>query len=929
MKRFHQPFRVSFVLFLFIVFLLTGCMPRMTVKETAHYKLYEGISLLASKNFGTWTKTEIQIPKGAIVAVMAKGEVWDTRNPSEWYWQPHQCLRFKVGEDNRKMHLSSGVDRKDPYNLNAVPSGNGGFLYFGMGTWWKTNRSPKTKMGKITARAIVWEKDRQDQIERDLLKLIRDHPKDPQFRFLVAFMANCLGPIGEYQKVQNLYKMMKENPDLDWDKVYPVVLNHLSDFERHQGRNESAKAYLEESLKGVRRYGNKYEESMVLQRLGRVAFNQKKYEEANQLLEQALGIAMTIKNPYVIGSCLNSMGVSLLRMNKPSEAIEYFEKALEQYRRGDVYLSQRWCYLHLGEAYMRINKNMEAKKSFQSAIEVASKATDPQAQWSAHQWLGRMAEREGDNQAAFGHYTEAIKVVESMRAKYTDPELKALFMKDKFRLYERMIQLLYKMQRVPEALHYLERARARVMLDMLAEKTLSSKNKEENELLVQERALRRRMDELSIGQERIAIESPQDPEEEILDLQEPKMTPSELERLQAQHRSILERIEKINPELASLISINPLKANEIQALLDGDTILIEYFIGMENRFIFLVTQEKVLAVPLKIDSKKLFQKIRDFRNRAVEGITLDRLLSKAYEKPLSELYEFLVQPIEGEIFGKKRLVIIPHGMLHYLPFQALLSRERKYLIESFCISYLPSATVLKYARAKNKGNRVDLFAAGNPVTGFEPLPAAEEEVREVSTLFEKRLVLMGREATKTSVKGQSPKYDLLLLSTHGEMIESNPLKSNLRFTPSGRDDGKLTVNEIFDMEIKANLVTLSACETALVKGEAGDFPQGDDLVGLSRAFIHAGAPSVVASLWKVSDDSTVRLMKTFYQNMRNMPKAEALRKAQMDLMKSTVRFTITRAGGGTIQTSQKLSEEMVECSHPFFWAPFILLGDWR
>ena len=928
MKRFFQPFMASFVPFLFMVFFLAGCMPRMTVKETAHYKLYENIVLMASTNFGIWTKTEIQIPKGAIVAVMAKGEVWDTRNPNEWHYQPHQCLRFKVGEDNREMHLSSGIDKKDPYNLNVLPSGNGGFLYLGMGTWWR-NRDPKTKMGKITARAIVWEKDRQDQIESDLLKLIRDHPKDPQFRFLVAFMANCLGPIGEYQKVQNLYKMMKENPDLDWSKVYPVVLNHLSDLERMLGRNESAKAHLEESLKGVRRYGNKYEESMVLQRLGRVASNQKKYEEANQLLEQALEIAITIKNPYVIGTCLSNMGVNLLKMNKPSEAIEHFERALEQYRRSDVYVSQRWSYLYLGEAYSRVNKNMEAKKSFESAIELASRASDPQTQWSAHQWLGRMAEKEGDNQVAFGHYVEAIKTVESLRAKYTDPELKALFMKDKFRLYERMIQLLYKMQRSPEALHYLERARARLMLDMLAEKTLSSTHQEENELLLRERALRRRMEEFSIGQERMGIESPQDSEEGMLDRQELKMTSSEFERLQAQHRSILEKIEKINPELASLVSINPLKANEIQALLDDNTILIEYFIGIENRFIFFVTKEKVLAMPLEIDSKKLFQKVREFRVRAVEGITLDRLFSKAYERPLSDLYEILIQPIEKEIFGKKNLIIVPHGMLHYLPFQALLSREGKYLIESFTISYLPSATVLKYARVKNKGNRKDLFAVGNPATGLAPLPAAELEVKEVSAIFEKRLVLIGQQATKTSVKSQGSRYDLMLLSTHGEMIESSPLKSNLRFTPSERDNGRLTVSEIFDMEIKANLVTLSACETALVKGEAGDFPQGDDLVGLSRAFIHAGAPSVVASLWKVSDDSTVQLMKTFYQNLRSMPKAEALRKAQMDLMKSTVRFTVTRAGGGMIPPTQKESEEVMECSHPFFWAPFILLGDWR
>ncbi len=351
--------------------------------------------------------------------------------------------------------------------------------------------------------------------------------------------------------------------------------------------------------------------------------------------------------------------------------------------------------------------------------------------------------------------------------------------------------------------------------------------------------------------------------------------------------------------------------------------------GAEARFIFVVTSQKVLAVPLLADSRRIYQKIREFRARAVEGITLDRLFSRVYEKPLSELYEILIQPIEGEISGKKNLVIVPHGMLHYLPFQALLSKEGKYLIETFTISYLPSASVLRYARLKDRRNRADLFAAGNPATELTPLPAAEEEVREVSTLFEKRLVLTGRDATKVSVKEQSSRYDLLLLSTHGEMIDSAPLRSNLRFTPSGGDDGRLTVGEIFDMEIKANLVTLSACETALVKGEAGDFPQGDDLVGLSRAFIHAGAPSVLASLWKVSDDSTVKLMKTFYQNMKGMPKAEALRKAQTDLMHSSVRFTVVRAGGGAIQPSQKLSEEVIECSHPFFWAPFILIGDWR
>jgi CHAT domain-containing protein len=446
---------------------------------------------------------------------------------------------------------------------------------------------------------------------------------------------------------------------------------------------------------------------------------------------------------------------------------------------------------------------------------------------------------------------------------------------------------------------------------------------------VEERSLRTRIEEISSETEQVFLEKSQESDEETTEPREPEGRLSELERLQSQHQVILERIEKSNAELASLVSINPLKANEIQALLDADTALLEYFVGFEDRFVFVVTKEKILAVRLNVDSKRLFQRIRDFRARAVEGITLDRLSKKTYERSVSELYDILIQPIEEEISGKKHLVIVPHGMLHYLPFQALLSKRGKYLIESFTVSYLPSASVLKYARLKNKGNRMELFAAGNPTTGLASLPAAEEEVRELSTLFKKRLVLTGKEATKTSVKGQSPKYDLLHFSTHGEMIESDPLRSNLRFAPSARDDGKLTVNEIFDMEIKANLVTLSACETALVKGEEGDFPKGDDLVGLSRAFIHAGAPSVVASLWKVSDDSTVELMRAFYRNLKSMTKAEALQKAQIDLMRSSIRFHVERGPGGMTRSTDDQPDMAIDCSHPFFWAPFILVGDWR
>lgn len=920
MIRFRSLHGTAFILLGFLVLSLFGCMTRMKLNETARYRLYENVNL-SNKNFGTWTKTDVDIPQGAIIAVMAKGEIRRRKGG-----QPYRTLRFRVGEDGREMHIVSGTDSKNPSNLNVAACEDAGFLYLGVSTW---RRNKVTKTGEIKVRIMIWEKDHQDQIESDLLGLIRAHPKDQQFQDLIAYMARCLGNIGEYQKVQDLYKMMKENPKIEWDRVFPMVLLVLSNFERSLGRNDRAKAYLEESLQSARRYGNRGLESTILSNLAIAGSKQEKYEEANLLFEQSLKIAMEINKPRVIGECLWKMGQNLLRMNKPSEAVEHFEKSLEQFNRRDWDLLQRWVWLNLGEAYIRINKNKEAQKSFESAIEVALKAGDPQPRWRAHQWLGRIAEREGDEQTAFEQYARAITIIEAMRAKYTDPGLKALFMTDKFRLYDRMIRLLYKMKRAPEALHYLERAKARMMLDMLSEKGFSSKNKEENELLIQERLLRKRIDEVLIEREWIALDGPQELEEEVEEVQGQEKPISELERLQTQHRAVLEQIEQRNPELASLITINPLKAKEIQMLLDGETALLEYFLGVEGRFVFLVTRKKVLAVPLEVDSEELFEKIKDFRARAVDNITLDRLIQKTYEAPLSDLYQILIQPVEEEIAGKKNLVIVPHGMLHYIPFQALLSRKGKYLIESFAMSYLPSASVLSYARTKNKGNRMDLFAAGNPATGLSPLPGSEVEVREVSVLFDKRLVLTGQQATKVSVKSQSPLYDMILLSTHAEMIESDPLNSNLRFTPSEKDDGRLRVNEIFDMEIKASLVTLSACETALVRGEAGNFPQGDDLVGLSRAFIHAGAPSVVASLWDVSDDSTVELMKAFYRNLKTMSKSEALRNAQLDLMGSNIRFHVERGSGGITQSTNYQPHMSVNCSHPFFWAPFILIGDWR
>ena len=900
-----KPLTVPWAIRLMVLLGLLSFMPAACttkidagLKEETRYRLYESIPL---KNVGRWIETNIQVSRGAIVAVIAKGEM---RHVSKNVgWQPYQVLSFKVGKDGPPLRVVRGTHGNVIMNLNAFKSANEGFLYFYVDAGDRT----AVMRSDITTTVIVWDPQHQQKIKKDVAKLRRLYPGDPQFTFLNRTIASVFTQAGDYTKSG---KMAGKRASL-------VSARN----EYWLGRYEEAKTQASRVRSRHQSQGNQRGEGAALFEMARAASALGQYEEAVKLSGEALEIGKAIDNKGILGASHFSLGQNYLKKNQLDEAYKHLKEALTYFKLCRVRGLNPECYLYLGEVQIRLNKQEEGKESFEAAIKEAKALAKPEPIWMGHSRLGRIAEEEGQRQRAFEHYAEAIKVVEGMRGKLRDPGLKTSFMANKLYVYEWMIRLLKSMQRDPEALNYLERAKARALLDMLAEKGLYSSVKEEDVLLKRERRLRKQIRGLSMA----LLTAPSEPDTE------PDEPVAELRRLQQEHEEVLERIKRLNPELASLVSINPLKAHEIQELLDPNMALLEYFLGEKTQLVFVVTREKVLAVPLDLSPEVLFHKIQRFRKEAVEGISPNRSGSEAYGRTLSALYETLLCPVEKEIANLEHLVIVPHGILHYLPFQALCTTRNgklSYLVESYAVSYLPSASVLKYARTKNKENRNSILAAGNPTTELDPLPAAEKEAREVSELFEDKLVLTGQRATETVVKSQSPKYDVVLLSTHGEMINDDPLQSNIRFAPSTNNDGRLTVDEIFDMNIKANLVTLSACETALARGEGGGFPQGDDLVGLSRAFIHAGAPSTVASLWKVSDETTVRLMQAFHRNLQTMSKAEALRQAQLELMHSNIPYSVQRGMVVTRLTGYKPGT-VIDCSHPFFWAPFILIGDWK
>ena len=278
----------------------------------------------------------------------------------------------------------------------------------------------------------------------------------------------------------------------------------------------------------------------------------------------------------------------------------------------------------------------------------------------------------------------------------------------------------------------------------------------------------------------------------------------------------------------------------------------------------------------------MLAEIREWRKK-IENRQDPRNLSK-------NLYDLLVSPMASRIRAK-RLIIVPYGVLHYIPFQAL-HNGHEYLIERYAISYAPSATVLSFTEKKKSAENKKALIIGNPTLD---LGFAEKEAKNIAGLFQNRTLLTREKGTETFVRNNGGGYEFIHFATHGEYDDKNPLNSRILLRADTDNDGSLTMAELFSIKWQASLVTLSACKTGLSK-----YKSGDELIGLQRGLLFAGTRSIISSLWSVDDEATGCLMKSFYSNLSKMPKDVALQKAQI--------------------------ETMAQFENPFFWAAFNLTG---
>jgi CHAT domain-containing protein len=342
------------------------------------------------------------------------------------------------------------------------------------------------------------------------------------------------------------------------------------------------------------------------------------------------------------------------------------------------------------------------------------------------------------------------------------------------------------------------------------------------------------------------------------------------------------------PELASLVTVTAVSAGDIQKSLPGNETLVEYYSQGDDIFVFILTKNNVKAV--RINAKGIFETIADFRK------ALQDPQSNQYLELSQNLYGKLVKPIEKFMEGRD-IVLVPHGALHYLPFNALHDGQ-SYFIERFSIRILPSASVIKYLQAKKSAKPTGILVFGNPDLGDPGLDLAYAQNEAIAVAGTRPLskVFLRKEATETAFKKYESRFNFIHFATHGQFNADAPLKSAILLARDADSDGMLTVDKLYSMRLDADLVTLSACETGL-----GKVANGDDVVGLTRGFLYAGSSSIVASLWKVDDLATSHLMTRFYGEIQKTDKREALRTAQLETKKNY--------------------------PHPYYWASFQLTGN--
>ena len=631
--------------------------------------------------------------------------------------------------------------------------------------------------------------------------------------------------------------------------------------------------------------GDRAGAAMVRDQMGKIYAAQKRYDEALKYHQQALAGLDINKSRRAAVVTLNNIAAVYLAQQNYTEALKVAEETAalsrEKGRKIDLCVS----LINLGYSQFGLNRLSEARQSFSEAVSIFEKLR-----------------------------TQTAGGVEELQ-RYFERGLSA---------HHGLLSVLVKENQPSEALTLAEHAKARALLDMLQQgrgrvnKTMTAaEQNEERRLKFELTQLNRQLARLTQSDKPDAVR--------VTEVE------ANLEQARLSYEAFQNTLYAAHPELKTQRGEAPIiNAQELAELVPNtSSALLEYVVTEDKTFLFTITKPsasagvdiRVHTLPLK--RAELAQQIESFREQLA---TRDL----GFRASAVKLYDLLVKPADVQLRGKTKLVIAPDSSLWDLPFQALMNGANRFMIENASITYAPSLTVLREMTKRRidqttTNRETTLLAFGNPQSGGgataagvgsrlrnhngDPLPEAGEEARALGRLYgaSRSKIYVGNDASEDRVKREAGGASILHFTTHGTLNNVSPMYSYLTLADGGpNDDGLLEAWELMQLDLKAELMVLSACETA--RGRIG---VGEGMIGFSWAMFIAGVPSIVVSQWKVESAGTRDLMVNFHRALispygstkTRASKSEALRQAALKLMRNP------------------------ETSHPFYWAGFVLVGD--
>jgi CHAT domain-containing protein/Tfp pilus assembly protein PilF len=755
------------------------------------------------------------------------------------------------------------------------------------------------------------------------LDIFKEVKNDWGIAFNYIALGNAYNNISDYSKALTYYNYadsIYKNIGNELNRATPI--NNIGTIYFWQGEYEKAMPYFEDALKILNK--NNFEGeflSIIKSNIGEIYYEKKDYPKAESWLKESMEYALKINAKRANVNSSNILSKVYIDTKNYTEAGKTLDNSLNTIKGTGEKDKLAEVNLLLGKLYYEKKEYDKSSFYLNESANISRAAGNSKYLWEALYISGCIYKSNNDLKKSIEYLKEAVNILEDIKNKLVGGEkAKKIFASGeiKLKIYETLISSLIESGDIQGALDILEKSNAEGLKEKFGKLDIKFKDENKNNKIDKEKDLKIKLDGMNeeISKEKSKPEKEQS-REKIISLEKNK-TIAET----GYTKFINETISEF-PDLANHFrkSVNPLEFRKVKRQIPDDAAIIAYLAGEEKLYIFAATKDTVIAKVIDINKNNLDMKV-DYiynliRNPLSTGKLNTRTLQtedeskkieyntqvKPFKKFSEELYNLLIAPVEDQIKNKKNIAIIPNGGLYYLPFQVLGKTQKdetfQFLVKDKSIFYISSLNVF-FKQSEGKENP-KILAFGN---ADNSLPNAEIEVKDIQQIYPDAKIYIRDAATKDKVKNLPNTFNTIHFATHGN-LDYNDIKNSyltLAPQPDKQDNGKLTLEEVWQITnlYDCKMVTLSACNTAISK----EIIQGW-LVNPANAFLDAGVQTVIATLWQVNDKATSILMKEFYENLKTMSKIDALRKAQETLTQNP---------------------EFVD---PYYWAAFVLVGDWR